>query len=257
LELQGFFVMPFSFVMERTCKKLIIGVFCWLNLPAKTTIKLFKELHMFKTISKIAAVIALSTAGYANAAPFTISMVADNDFAIFGGTATSINNVLYQNNVVWGSQISQLSTMTFNLAPTDTTFYVLAMGGGGQENISGKVNGVNITGIPVSVSSNIRSFLSGYNLGSVTNGTYNANLSDVQTAFANASWASAAPTINTTDIVIKGAGFGSGYHFADSTAHLYRFDAFSVGVNVPEPAGIALFGLGLLGLAAVRRRKAV
>ena len=212
---------------------------------------------MFKTISKIAAVLALSTAGFANATPFSISMVADNDFAIFGGTATSINNVLYQNNVVWNSQISLLSTMTFNLAPTDTTFYVLAMGGGGQENISGKVNGVNIASIPVSVSSNITSFLSAYNLGSVTNGTYNANLSDVQTAFANATWTSAAPTLNTTDIVISQAGFGAGYHFADSTAHLYRFDAISVGVDVPEPAGIALFGLGLLGLAAVRRRKAV
>ena len=210
---------------------------------------------MLKTMSKIAAVIALSTAGFANATPFTISMVVDNDFAIFGGTATSINNVLYQNNVVWNSQISLLSTMTFNLAPTDTTFYVLAMGGSWQENISGEVNGVNISSIPVSVSSDIRAFLTGYNLGSVTDGTYSANLSDVQTAFASASWTSAAPTLNTTDVVISAAGFGSGYHFDDSTAHLYRFDAVSVGVNVPEPSGIALFGLGLLGLAAVRRRK--
>jgi hypothetical protein len=210
---------------------------------------------MFKTISKIAAVIALSTAGYANASSFTIEMVADNDFAIFGGTATSINNVLYQNNADWYNQIPQLSTLTFNLAPTDTTFYVLAMGGGGpEENISGKVNGVNITSIPVSVSSNISSFLNGYNLGAVAAGIYNANLSDVQTAFAQASWS--APTLNTTQTVIAAAGFGSGYSFATGTAHLYRFDAFSVGVNVPEPAGIALFGLGLLGLAAVRRRKA-
>ena len=211
---------------------------------------------MLKTISKIAAVIALSTAGVANATPFTISMVADNDFAIFGGTATSINNVLYQNNVDWYSQIPQLSTMTFNLAPTDTTFYVLAMGGGGpEENISGKVNGVNITSIPVLVSSDVSSFLNGYNLGAVAAGIYTANLSDVQTAFTQASWS--APTLNTTQTVIAAAGFGSGYSFATGTAHLYRFGAVSVDVNVPEPAGIALFGLGLLGLAAVRRRKAV
>jgi PEP-CTERM motif len=234
----------------------ILGlVFVGSSYPQKQLLKLFKELHMFKTISKIAAVIALSTAGYANATPFTISLVTDNDFAIFGGTSASINNVLYQNNVDWYNQIPQLSTMTFNLAPTDTTFYVLAMGGGGpEENISGKVNGVNITSIPVSVSSDIMSFLSGYTLGAVASGTYNANLSDVQTAFAQTTWS--APTLNTSQTVIQQAGFGSGYSFATGTAHLYRFDAFSVGVNVPEPTGIALFGLGLLGLAAVRRRTA-
>jgi len=210
---------------------------------------------MLKTISKIAAAIALSTAGFANAAPFTISMVADNDFAIFGGTATSINDVLYQNNVRWDSQINQLSTMTFNLAPSDTTFYVLAMGGGGQENISGKVNGVNISTIPVSMSSDIRSFLSGYNLTTVENGSYTVNLSDVQTAFSQVTWS--APTPNTTDIVIESSGFGSGYHFADSTAHLFSFGATSVGVDahVPEPSGLLLFGIGILGLAAARRRK--
>jgi PEP-CTERM motif len=247
--------MQLSFVVQHKSKNLTLGVFfVGSTYQQKRLLKLFKELHMLKTISKIAAVIALSTAGYANAASFTISMVADNDFAIFGGTATSINNVLYQNNVDWYNQIPQLSTMTFNLAPTDTTFYVLAMGGGGQENISGEVNGVNIAGIPVSVSSNITSFLSGYNLGAVASGTYNANLSDVQAAFAQATWS--VPTLNTTDIVINAAGFGSGYHFDDSTAHFYRFDAASVGVDVPEPAGIALFGLGLLGLVAVRRRKA-
>jgi hypothetical protein len=209
---------------------------------------------MLKTISKIAAVLALSSAGYASA--FTISMVADNDFAIFGGTSTSINNLLYQNNVDWYTQVPQLSTLSFNLASTDTTFYVLAMGGGGpEENISGKVNGVNITTIPVSESSNVASFLSGYNLSAVAGGTYNANLVDVQTAFAQATWS--APTLNTNQTVIAAAGFGSGYSFASGTAHLYRFDAFSVGVEtkVPESSGVVLFGLGLLGLVAARRRK--
>lgn len=210
---------------------------------------------MLKTIAKVAGAIALSTAGFAQATPFTIELVTDNDFAIFGGTATSINNVLYQNNVDWYNQIPQLSVMTFNLAPTDTTFYVLAMGGGGpEENISGKVNGVNIANVPVSVSANVNGFLSGYNLTSVAAGTYNASLVDVQTAFANTSWST--PTLTTNQAVIQQAGFGSGYSFASGTAHLFRFEAVAVNVEVPEPTGIALFGLGLLGLAAVRRMKA-
>ncbi|GGY78368.1 hypothetical protein GCM10011613_23760 [Cellvibrio zantedeschiae] len=208
-------------------------------------------------IQAIALSAGLITAGAASAVPFTISMVADNDFAIFGGTSTSINNVLYQNNKVWMDQIPALSTLTFDLAPGDTTFYVLAMGGGGEENISGKVNGINIASIPVFMSGEVRPFLSGYDLGTVTNGTYNASLVDVQAAFAQTTWGAAIPNSNET--VIVAAGFGSGYRFDNTTAHLFKFGATSVGVpttSVPEPAGIALFGLGLAGLLAARRRKA-
>ena len=37
--------------------------------------------------------------------------------------------------------------MSFDLQNGETTFYVLGMGGGGQENISGTVNDVDITTI--------------------------------------------------------------------------------------------------------------
>lgn len=210
-----------------------------------------------------AAVLSLGllTASAANATPFTIKMVADNDFAIFSGTASSINNLLYQNNVRWDQQISALSSMTFNLSAGDNFFYVLAMGGGGQENISGLVNGVNMTSPSVSVfeSNNIRSFLSGYNLTTVENGSYSALLANVQAAFAaGLTWT--APVVNSSDIVIQSSGFGSGFRFADSTAHLYKFTANAVNVPttaaVAEPATFAMLGLGLFGLAAARRRKA-
>ncbi len=110
-----------------------------------------------------------------------MQIIADNDFALFGGTASSVNDLIYQNDVSWPAQLDNLSTISFDLQPGDTTFYLLGMGGGGEENISGTVNGVDITTINVSMSSDIGPYLAGYEpRRPVADGSYSADLYDVQ-----------------------------------------------------------------------------
>jgi len=171
---------------------------------------------------------------------FSMQIIADNDFAVFAGTSNSVAELLYQNNYYWGNQLSNAGSLNFTLLPGETTFYLLGMGGGGQEDVSGTVNGVDITAIPVMVSSDIGPSLTGYESqnhgGSVAAGTFNASLTDVQAAFGSLTWSNATNTINTTDVVILQSPNRIGYNMAPSTAHLYQFRASSAGVP-PTPYG--------------------
>ncbi|MDC8830688.1 hypothetical protein [Alteromonas gilva] len=210
-------------------------------------------------------------AGNTIAAPFTIEIVADNDFAVFTGTESNIHHLLYQNDVTWTEQINELSSLTFNVAPGDNKFYILAMGGGTEaENISGLINGVNMTDPSVSVrmSSDIASFLTGYDstayftgsntvYAAVEDGTYDAILTDVQSAFSSPGFAWMSPTLNTTQGVIQASGFGAGYSFGSLEARLFEFDIADVNVEVPEPPLMAvLAALSLVFLRRIRCKKA-
>ena len=186
----------------------------------------------------------------------TMSIVTDNDFAVFAGTANSVTRLIYQNDALWTNQIADLSSFSFDLQGNETTFYLLAMGGGGQENVSGEINGVNLTSIAVLQSSNIAGYLTGYNSDAVANAYYDAQLSDVQTALTSSAVTWSDPTVTTTEIVVAQSGFGSGYAFADRTAVIFKFPAESVNVEaVPEPSAIGLWALGAGGLAWAARRR--
>lgn len=204
---------------------------------------------------------------------FTMQLVADNDFAVFSGTSSGVNNLLYQNNAAWPDQINNLSTLSFNLATGDNMFYILGMGGGGEENISGAINGIDIAvnstydpesdsfnytfnPLNVQMSSDLGAYLENWGTqslgGTVADGTYDAALADVQSAFPNLTWGS--PDVNNSDGVISQASpNGYGFHFDESSAHLFAIDAGSLGVVVtpaPEPSTFTLLAMaGMMGLA--------
>jgi hypothetical protein len=201
----------------------------------------------------IAALFAAVNCAQGSPISYTIQIVADNDFAVFTGTTSSVSRLIYQNNVSWPGQIAAASLQSFTLLPKETTFYLLGMGGGGQENISGTVNGVDITSIPVLMSSDLSSMLTGYNLPAVADGSYSPTLTDVQAAFPGLTWGP--PTVTTSDTVVQlAAPNGIGYHFAPGTAHLFEFSAASLSAT-PEPSSwwLTLTAGGVILLGRLRR----
>jgi len=192
---------------------------------------------------------------------FSMQIVADNDFAVFAGTSSGVTEILYQNDYSWPDQIDNLSTLSFDLQNGETTFYVLGMGGGGEENISGTVNGVDITTIgDISMSSDLGPYLTDFETqsdgGTVADGTFDASLTDVQAAFSSLTWS--APSPNSSDAVIQLASpNGVGFDFPSQTADLFSFSTADVGVtSTPEPSasGLLLVGAGM-ALVALRFRQ--
>jgi hypothetical protein len=223
---------------------------------------------MSKTLSLLVRTIPLGLAcASAAGAATTIQIVADNDFAVYAGTATAISRSVYQNNVVWSQQLAAASSFTFDLEGGETTFYLLALGAGTTEdNISGRINGVNIVEIfqqnasSVLQSNSIRPFLGGYSDGAVANGTFTPVLADVQASLSQVTWGPPTPITGATVVgqnpFAQIGGQRWGFDVPDYQAVFFRFDAQSVGVPVAIPeAGNAAALLGLVTLATTFGRR--
>lgn len=183
-----------------------------------------------------------------------MQIISDDDFAVFVGTSTTIGRLVYQNNTSIPTQLTDLLGFSFSLQEGETTVYLLAMGGGGSENVGGYINDVDITSIAVDQSSDLSSFLTGYTAGlsSVADGTFNATLTDVQTARPGLTW-------GPSPVVVMGEGAmvtGSAFRHDTETAVFYRMDAEDLNIEpAPEPSSTLLAALAGVSILIRRRRK--
>lgn len=188
----------------------------------------------------------------------TLQLVADNDFALFAGNNSNVTRLLYQNNDSWMDQIPAAASFSFNLQAGEDLLYILVLGGGGQENVSGTINGHNIITLSgVQMSSNLAPSLDSYNLSQVAAGTYSVGLLDLQDALQSATWTSPSITYSHNVPFLSGAG-GAGFEVPSSTAVALRFTSEQIAVPVPELStyGLLLGALALAGAALRRRRPA-
>lgn len=180
----------------------------------------------------------------------TIQLVADNDFALFGGDANNVTRIILQNNDVWMDQIAASTTYHISLGANESYLYLLAMGGGGGEDIGGNLNGVDITQIPSGVNGIQRavsgpngSSSDGYllvsdalttwnyaqgasNAENVAYGKYAAPLSEVQNGLSGATWG------NPPSYISGGVGSsvnGHAFNVPSSKAVMFRFKGTSLG----------------------------
>ena len=181
----------------------------------------------------------------------SIRIVADNDFALLAGDDDNVTRMILQNDYVWMDQAANATTYQINLNGGETYLYLLAMGGGGGEDIGGLLNQVDITSIASGANGIQRAvgrtggtvgegylllntFFSdwssvGFSGSSATNvewGKYAAPIAGIQTALTGATWGN--PPARQSGGV-GGSVTGWRYTVPSTKAVMFRFKSTSLG----------------------------
>ena len=202
--------------------------------------------------------------GFAKA---TLKVIVDNDYAAFVGNNSNVTRLFNQNNVDWGTQIANATSLDIYPQVGETYIYLAVMGGGGTEDFGGNLNGIDVVSIPgAQVASGrsplgtaaingsyltLQSYVSGYTNGAVAAGTQNVTLADLQTALSGVTWSSAVatgygasgnvPTYKMSGVccgsTATAAGLsGKGWNFPDSTMVVFRYPLSAL--SLPVSAGV-------------------
>jgi hypothetical protein len=192
---------------------------------------------------------------------YEIGLVADNDFAVLTGTPNSILRMVYQNNVSWPDQINAASSFNLSLTAEEDTIFILVLDGGGEANLSGLINSVNLNTLTLRISHDISSLIENWtpNNSAVGDGTFNVtsqSVTNLHHALANNLISFTSVTAGSYETVPTLSGFAPGFGYGSNTAVLLQISASAVNVMpVPEPSSVILIGMGAGYLLFRRHRK--
>jgi hypothetical protein len=232
-----------------------------------------KSLSIKSLISGLVAGAALISASFTNAIPFTVSMTVDNSYALYTGTETQALTFV-------GSDGSWQTTETYNFdLPTSNFIYVVTQSDlAVAQGFLAQFTNLTTNDRFYSNDSQWQVTATGhYGFAPYTNSASAFAELNTQLALANAGNNPSNGWTNTTAGSANGAGpWGSrpnidaaarwswynSNNSANPTLGGYNHDEYlifriSVGATpVPEPTTLLLFGLGLVGLGVMRKRRA-